>query len=414
MERIRPIEIPPDLLESTAVQDLTRTLTSTGELSEEAAGELTQGLLKTMLAAIGDWYAKIVGSDVKAVMELREQLRVNYKETVGRVAGRQGDPARAVDAQSYRRLFGELVAYIDRIASAKERLPEGDAASTAHEATVQALASRQVPFETSAAEAEAGEAAVADESYLPDDEQSGPPDEPPSPAFEPLPESRRGGGRGARTAEGGFEQELSRIMRELDPPRGRISPQRAAALKAARYIQIRYLAGSGIPRVRVSRQQVTGAYHAADIALSRFDSIRDLGYEMTVDLPPDMRLGGRQSVNPDGWSFSGNRFEWLEWKEPESKGLPAGHYSRPGGQLELLGDLEVRGRLAERVPACDGWRYGTKAGWLADVVDWTVKTLQWRDAGERPAGMTDAMFHAVNNLAADRPSWAFRIRVAPL
>lgn len=203
-------------------------------------------------------------------------------------------------------------------------------------------------------------------------------------------------------------------MRQRDPSRGRISPRRAAALKAARYIQIRYLAGSGIPRVRVSRQQVTGAYHAADIALSRFDAIRDLGYEISVDLPPDLRLGGRQSVNPDGWSFNGDRFEWLEWKEPESKGRPAGYYSSPGKQLELLGDLEIRGRLAERVPACDGWRYGTKAGWLADVVDWTVKTLQGRDAGERPAGMTDALFHAVNNLAADRPSWAFRIRVAPL
>ena len=125
IERISAIEIPPELLESAAVQDLTRTLTSTGELSEEAAGELTQGLLKTMLAAIGDWYAKIVGSDIKAVMELREQLRVNYKETVGRVAGRQGDPAKAVDAQSYRRLFGELVAYIDRIAARRSAFPRG-------------------------------------------------------------------------------------------------------------------------------------------------------------------------------------------------------------------------------------------------------------------------------------------------
>jgi hypothetical protein len=177
---------------------------------------------------------------------------------------------------------------------------------------------------------------------------------------------------------------------------------------------MRYLAGSGIPRVRVSRQQVTGAYHAADIALSRFDPIRDVGYEISVELPPDLRLGGRESVNPDGWSFNGDRFEWLEWKEPESKGLPAGYYNSPAGQLQLLRDLELRGRLAEQVPACNGWRYGTKAGWLADVVDWTVKTLQWRDAGERPAGMTDALFHAVNNLAADRPSWAGRIRVAPL
>lgn len=414
IERISAIEIPPELLESAAVQDLTRTLTSTGELSEEAAGELTQGLLKTMLAAIGDWYAKIVGSDIKAVMELREQLRVNYKETVGRVAGRQGDPAKAVDAQSYRRLFGELVAYIDRIADAKERFPEGDPGPTVHEAIRQKVASGQVPHDVLRGGAAPGEAgAVTDESYLPDDEPYRPPDEPPSRIFDRPPESRRGGGRGTRTAEAAYDRELSRILRRLDPSRGRISPQRAAVRRVARYIQMRYLADSGIPGVQVSRQQVTGAYLAADIALSRFDPVRDLGYEISVELPPDLRLGGRERVNPDGWSFDGNRFTWLEWKEPESKGLPAGYYSSPEGQLRLLNDLEIRGRLAERVPACDGWRYGTQAGWLSDVVDWTVKTLQGRDAGQRPPGVSDAMFHAVSNLAADRPSWASRIRVAP-
>jgi hypothetical protein len=413
-ERISAIEIPPDLLESAAVQDLTRTLTSTGELSGEAAGGLARGVLKTMLAAIGEWYSDTVGRDIEAVMALREQLTTRYQETLQRVAGRQGGAAEAVDTQSYQRLFDQMVGYIDRIAAARERMPEGDVAPTVHDATVEALASGQVPYEALPGEAGPAEArTVPDESYLPDDEPSGPLDEPPGRVSGRLPGSRRGSGRGTGTAEASFDRELSRILRELDPPQGRISPRRAVVQRVARYIQIRYLAGSGIPRVRVSRQQVTGAYHAADIALSRFDPIRDTGYEISVDLPPDLRLGGRESVNPDGWSFNGNTFEWLEWKEPESKGLPAGYYSSPQGQLRLLSDLEIRGRLAERVPACNGWRYGTQAGWLADVVDWTVKTLQGRNAGERPTGLTDALFHAVNNLAADRPSWASRFRVAP-
>jgi hypothetical protein len=426
-ERIRAIEIPPALLESPAVQDLTRTLTSTGELSPEAADGLARGVLKTMLAAIGEWYSKTMAGDIEAVLELRDQLTLRYKETLKRVTGSRGGPAEATDTQSYQRLFGEMVRYIDHIATAREYLARGEDPTTIFDATREAIASGQVPAEAVPAGAGPGEAGAAAEPYRPagepyeagdepyeaGDEPYRPPDEPPSRMFDPLPAPRRGGGRGTRPAEAAYDRELSRILRELDPARGRISPQRAAVLRVARYIQMRYLAGSGIPRVGVARQPASGAHLAADIALSNFDSIRDLGYEMWVELPPDLRLGGQESVHPDGWSFNGDKFEWLEWKEPESKGLPAGYYSSPAGQLRLLNDLEIRGRLAERVPACDGWRYGTRAGWLADVVDWTVKTLQGRDAGERPPGMSDAMFHAVNNLAADRPSWAKKIRVAP-
>lgn len=419
-ERIRAIEIPPALLESPAVRDLTRTLTSTGELSEEAADGLARGVLRTMLAAIGEWYSKTMARDIKAVMELREQLTLRYKETLKRVAGSRGGPAEATDTQSYQRLFAEMVRYIDHIATAREYLARGEDPATVYDATREAIASGQVPAEVVPAGSAPGDVRAAAEPFQPDDkpnepddEPYRPPDEPPSRMFERLPAPPRGGGRGPRPAEAAYDRELSRILRELDPARGRISPQRAAVLRAARYIQMRYLAGSGIPRVGVSRQPASGAHLAADIALSNFDSIRDLGYEMWVELPPDLQLGGQQSVHPDGWSFNGDRFEWLEWKEPESKGLPAGYYSSPEGQLRLLNDLEVRGRLAERVPACDGWRYGTRAGWLADVVDWTVKTLQGRDAGERPPGMSDALFHAVSNLAADRPSWATKIRVAP-
>ena len=412
-ERITAIEIPSALLESPAVRDLTRTLTSTGELSAEAADGLARGLLKTMLAAIGEWYATTMARDIKAVMQLREQLTLRYKETLKRVTGSLGGPAETADTQSYQRLFDEMVGYIDHIATARETLARGEAPPTftLFDATREAIASGQVPPE---AEPTGVTAAAADEPHRPDDEPYRPPDEPPSPMFERLPAPRRGGSRAASPAEAAYDRELSRILRRLDPPRGRrISPQRAAVLEVARFIHENYLGGSGIPRVGVTRQPASGAHLAADIALSRFDSIRDLGYEMWVELPPDLRLGGQESVHPDGWSFNGNRFEWLEWKEPEAKNLQAGYYSGPEGQLRLLRDLEIRGRLAERVPACDGWRYGTQAGWLAEVVDWTVSTLQGRGAGERPPGVSDALFHAVTNLAKDRPSWAGKIRVAP-
>ena len=338
-ERITAIEIPSALLESPAVRDLTRTLTSTGELSAEAADGLARGLLKTMLAAIGEWYATTMARDIKAVMQLREQLTLRYKN-LKRVTGSLGGPTETADTQSYQRLFDEMVGYIDHIATARETLARGEAPPTftLFDATREAIASGQVPPE---AEPTGVTAAAADEPHRPDDEPYRPPDEPPSPMFERLPAPRRGGSRAASPAEAAYDRELSRILRRLDPPRGRrISPQRAAVLEVARFIHENYLGGSGIPRVGVTRQPASGAHLAADIALSRFDSIRDLGYEMWVELPPDLRLGGQESVHPDGWSFNGNRFEWLEWKEPEAgtcpgrllqwPGRPAATAARPG------------------------------------------------------------------------------------
>jgi hypothetical protein len=79
----------------------------------------------------------------------------------------------------------------------------------------------------------------------------------------------------------------------------------------------------------------------------------------------------------------------------------------------LVHDLEVRGRLAERVPGCTGWGYGTTAGWLGDVLSWAIETLNGRAPGEPPAAATDAFVTAVNQLAQTRPSWARLFRVAP-
>ena len=78
-----------------------------------------------------------------------------------------------------------------------------------------------------------------------------------------------------------------------------------------------------------------------------------------------------------------------------------------------MADLELRGRFAERVPACRGWRYGANAGWLSDTLGWALKTLQGLDAGEPPAGASEAFVTAVNQAAATRPTWAKKIRVAP-
>ena len=399
--RISLLEVTEPLMELPAVREFEQFVASTGEIPPERARPITKLLVLRLLSKIQERYASAVATEVDAVLGLRQEMTGLYRQAL---AAARGSGATPIELGRYSRMIDALIGHIDRIATAPEWLgrqpaeefaglrPEGDSVWDETVTGVAGGGSEPVPAEPP--------------------EPPAPPEEPPSRHFDELPRPRPT--RGERnSAEAAFDRELSRILRELDPAQGNLSEQRALVQEFADVIHNRYLRAAGVPRMEVARQPSSGAHLAAEIALGDLDPVRDLGYEIAFRLPDDLQLGGQRTVKPDGWSFTGDTFELLEWKEPESQQVAAGYYAGAEGQLQLLADLELRGRFAERVPACRGWRYGANAGWLSETLGWALKTLQGVEAGEPPTAATEAFVTAVNQVAATRPTWATKIRVAP-
>jgi hypothetical protein len=399
--RISLLEVTEPLMELPAVREFERFVSSTGEIPPERARPITKLLVLRLLSKIQERYARVVATEVDAVLGLREEMTGMYRQAL---AASRGTGATPIELARYTRMIDALIDHIDRIATAPEWL------------------GRQPADEFAGIRPEAGNMwdetvngmVGGDSEPIPADapEPSAPPEEPPSRHFDELPRPRPTR-RDRNSADAAYDRELSRILRELDPARGNLSEQRALVQEFADVIHDRYLRVAGIPRLRVERQPASGAHMAAEIALGDLDPARDLSYEIVVPLPADLQLGGQATMKPDGWSFTGDTFELLEWKEPESQQRAAGYYAGPEGQLQLLADLELRGRFAERVPACRGWRYGANAGWLSDTLGWALKRLQGLEAGDPPVGASEAFQTAVNQAAVDHPTWATKIRVAP-
>jgi hypothetical protein len=397
------IELPPSVLESPALREFTAALSSTGELRPEEASRIGQLVAGLFFDGLANRYASAMAADVEGVFRVREQLTADYTVDLSVATGRAGTAFKRVGTETFERLFDSLLRYVEDIADAHDYLgrPEsvGPAGAEAMwpELVDRLAAEGLTPREPTARAGAAGE---------PPPEPGIVPDEP-----LPAPEPRQ---RTHSRAEQAFDRDLSRIMQRLDPAAGELSEQRALALEFADLLQERIFGPVGIPRTRVGRQLVTGPSLAADVAISPRDPVRGLGYEIFIELPPDLRIGGRQEVRPDGIMFgAGENFEFAEHKSPMNEDVPAGHYAGPGGQLELLRDLELRGRLARRIPQCRGWRYTTDSPWLTDVVDYAVRRLSGAPVGEPPPGATPELLAALNTLAAvpDTPQWAATIRV---
>jgi hypothetical protein len=399
------IELPPSVLESPGMRKFAAAVSRSGELSPEEAGRFTQLVAELFFGELANRYAAAMAADVEGVFRIREELKAGYTVDVSVASGRAGSVIRSIGAESFERLFDTLLRYVEDIAEARDYLdrpgtfgPEGVKPQWP-EVAERLAAEGLVPEAPTARERVAGETA-------PEPGIVG--DEPPPPL---APRQRT-----HTDAERAFDRVLSEIMLRLDPARGNLSEQRALALEFIELVHQRILEPAGIPRARLGRQLVTGPSLAADLTISPRDPLRGLGYEMFVELPPDLRIGGRQEVRPDGMLFgAGDTFEFAEHKSPMNVDVPAGHYAQPGAQLELLGDLEVRGRLAQRIPQCSGWRYSTDAPWLSDLADYAVRRLSGRPAGDPPPAATPEFLAALNTLAAvpDTPQWAATIRVAP-
>ena len=402
---IELIELPPSVLESPALREFTAAVSRSGELNPAEAGRFTQLVAGLFFGELANRYASAMAADVEGVFRVREQLTAGYTVDLSVATGRAGTALQRMGTETFERLFDSLTRYVEDIADAHDYL-----------ARPQSVGPEGVePMWPEIVDRLAAEGLTPQEPTARPGARAETPPEPGVVSDEPLPaqEPRQ---RTHTRAEQAFDRDLSRIMERLDPARGNLSEQRALAQEFVDLLHDRIFGPAGIPRARLGRQLVTGPSLAADLAVSPRDPVRGLGYEIFLELPLDLRFGGRQEVRPDGMMFgAGDTFEFAEHKSPMNEDVPAGHYAMPPGQLELLRDLELRGRLARRIPQCRGWRYSTDSPWLTDVVDYAVRRLSGRPVGEPPPGATPELLAALDTLAAvpDTPQWAATIRVSP-
>jgi hypothetical protein len=402
---IEVIELPPSVLESPALREFTAALSGSGELRPEEASRVGQLVAGLFFGELANRYAGAMAADVEGVFRVREQLTTGYTVDLSVATGRAGTAFKRMGTETFERLFASLLRYVEDIADAHDYLARPESVGP----------EGLEPMWPEIVDRLAAEGLGPEPTARPGDPGQRPP-EPGIVPDEPLPPPAPRQRTHSRT-EQAFDRDLSRIMQRLDPAAGELSEQRALALEFVDLIQERIFGPAGIPRTRLGRQLVTGPSLAADVAVSPRDPVRGLGYEIFLELPPDLRIGGRQEVRPDGIMFgAGETFEFAEHKSPMNEDVPAGHYAQPGAQLELLQDLELRGRLARRIPQCRGWRYSTDSPWLTEVVDYAVRRLSGRPVlGDPPPGATPELLAALNTLAAvpDTPQWAATIRVAP-
>jgi hypothetical protein len=405
------IEVPASTLGSAEVESFVDYLHTEGEMSRGEAETFTRALLATLVVDVGRWCARVTRENLEAVLRLRSELKIRYAATLRLLrAGRPlpGD----LQPEAFREVYVELVSHMGQVVGFDD----------------------QVLADPEALRAQLGlelELPAPDEAEAP-----APPDEPPGPYFdspaELLAEAERQ--RVARDPDleaaasqggdplGAYNRDLTRVHERFgDVPvsRRRVravpAPPRALAEQAAAEFFEDHLRAAGITDVRVERQPILEPHTAAERALGHLDPVRgDLHFEMPFEVPDGLLWPGQrgQWIKPDGVEFTSPAdFFFREHKGHEL--VPDnGFFDGPAGD-RLLADMELRARMAQRIPACRGWRYTADLPELRDVFRWTIETLRGRRAGNPPESISPEFARLVQVLS-DAPGvreWAEMLEV---
>jgi hypothetical protein len=418
------IEVPAAAMEMPAVTAFQRFLTGAGEMSPQEAEGFTRALLAAILVDVGQWAARVTVRNLKAVLRLQVELKLRYAGALELLLANRELPA-DLQPEAFREIYLELARRVDAVVPFDELIPEDPDAAI--DAVYERLGSRpqEVPIEEAGAELEGVD---TDEPYRPPEERPGEYFDDPEQLLmeEQWAEHDDDADLVAsqRTLDPllSFNRDLTRVLERFGdlPPSRRVGAASAATRAAAENFGAalvrQFLSPAGIDIFQVHRQPVLGPHMAAEGALGIFDPVRELGYEIAFRAPADYARGGRLPplIKPDGWAILGaDSFLFLEHKGHEN--IPAEGFFGGSSGDSLLYDLELRGRLAQRIPACRGWRYSADLPELTEVFDWTVRTLQGEHPATVPDGASADFAQAVGVLAADPTTadWAAMLQVAP-
>jgi hypothetical protein len=330
-------EVPPEILGDTRVSAFEAFLTADGEMSAAEARRFTQALLSAVLGEIGTRYVKGMEAHLNAIADLRSELRARYAEVLRRA---EGGPIKALppelEPEAFRDLFNQLVDHMEAITGPREFI---DAMQ------------RAIPLD----DLQAMEEAMAKE----------PPPGPPT----DLKLGRTGDSvfDPARTdAENAAALDA---LRELQN-QGEDGMARLRAVRAAEQFRTRFLGRDYKVSVRLTQRTAPGRAQAH--GLRSFDvDLAGSGYEMVIE-----RNG--VEVSPDGLELLGDRFRFLEWKEPMGPQSES-YYNTEAGRAALEADMIRRARMASQIPGCDGWYYEAELGvekpWLNAVFAETIERI---------------------------------------
>ena len=371
----RVVELPPALLEEAGVTNFRKYLVRTG-MSEENAGRQVEVLVGVLLVDSAAWLGKEMGRHLQTVERLRTELRTRYGRVLRVMRENPGiaELPHELQPEAFHALFAEMTQHMDDLAA------PGDA-----------LNQRMVPLQESTGR-----------------ENGTGPAEPPAGRF------RRSGDA---QAENAYMRELRRLSDDFDDrPKGErggrpAAPRRAVAERAAEILADHL--GLDRKSVTVGDQPMTGPHLAAWTDLGVFDPVRELGFEMffkvTSEVPGST---DRVQVKPDALRFRDARaFDLLEFKSHER--VPGKGFFARSARAEVA-DMEVRARLAESLPGCEGWRYRTALPEMREVYDWAFKTLrgEGRTAGAPPEAASPEFVREVQTRAAlGNTGWARKLGV---
>jgi len=424
---IRPpkpeIEVPVSAMGLPEVGAFQRYLTDAGRMSPDSAEGFTRALVAAILVDIGRWCGRVTRLNLIAIVHLRTELKIRYVAALRLLGEGRTELPPDLQPKAFRDIYGELFRRMNEVVGFGEQVRSNpDAAIDAVLADLDAPGSVEVPLHEARAELEGTD---LDEPYRP-------PDEPPSPEFDD-PEAAQAEAEARRHADDPdlaasqrqgvdpllpYNRDLRRVLTRFGdrPPSARGPGEvpaipRALAEGAAEMIRRDFLGAAGIDDVRVEQQPVLGPHMAAEGSLGVFDPVRDIGYEISFRDP----VSG-QRIKPDGYAvLSGDTFQFLEHKAHEA--VPGRGFFDGRSGVELLRDMEVRARLAQRIPGCQGWRYSADLPELTEVLDWAVRTLRRElpPGLDAPAAASESFVRAVQRLANDPATqdWARMLRVAP-
>jgi hypothetical protein len=418
------IEVPVQALRISEVAAFQDFLTGEGEMSPREAEGFTRALLAAILVDIGEWCARVTKENVEAVLRLRVELKLRYVGAL-RLLGEGRRLPEDLQPEAFREIYLEMARRMDDVVAFDEQVTRDPAAIVDALEARYADAPREVPPE----EARTGLEGVDEpEPYRP-------PDEPPGEHFDDpealmAEEQARAeaddpdlaASRQQRDPLRSYNRDLTRVLERFgDVPRSRRragavpAPTRANAEAVAAELLRDFLAPAGVDRWEVHRQPILPPHMAAENALGVFDPVRATGYEIAFRAPADLTPGRRPPlIKPDGWAIFGpDSFELLEHKAHETI-PPDGFFGGESGR-DLLYDLELRGRMAQRLPGCRGWRYSADLPQQTEVLDWTIRTLRGEHPATRPEQVSPDFAQSVGVLAADPTTrdWAQLLRMAP-
>lgn len=327
----------PEVLEtdpaSLAFEDF---LVRRGNFEPGEARSFVRELIGYVTEELGARYGEAIESDLDALFDLRRDLARRYGEVLDVFSGRRGPVGELPERlrpEAFRQLFDEVNTHLDALQDPSSIITH--ASDSPLLAGVEDLLPR--PGE--------GESPVRDPA------QAGG-------GVDPIPEPRV-------RQPGIHEQQRVELDYYRDALQSWEDPlERRRAQIAARAIANRY----GFPAdwdVAIRRIPEYGYTLEQIVALSERDpTFAGRGFEMVIRVPEGTSWAPRgRAFAPDGIQIGPRGFTFLEYKTsfaPE----PAGFYSSEAGAEALLGDMEMRARMANEIPGCGGWTYHTGQGWL--------------------------------------------------